>query len=312
MNTILPSIAGRVEAPRASGHGLTRGMRLRRALGGLALAILIFGLGYLLLRPTLLRWGATDAEAAAAMPGDLAGHGWTRAITIEASPDQIWPWLVQWGQGRGGWYSYDWLENLLGFNIHTADRILPEHQTLAVGDPICLADGVCFMSVHLIDPERHLVFQGRDPNDVPFWTFALQLAPIEGGRTRLILRESFAPGALPDAALYALEVADVVMEQKTLATLKILAEGGTPAPYVTVVEITAWLSALVCGLGAGLLTLSQPSWRRPLLVGVAAVVVLLALTFLFPPLWLRAGLAATLVAGLFWSQNPAGVGAALC
>ena len=308
MNTLLNPAAGRVAVQDASDAALTLGARLRRALGGFALALLVVAVGYLMLRPALLRWGATDAEVAAALPGDLAGQRWTRAVTIDATPAEIWPWLVQWGQGRGGWYSYDWLENLLGFDIHSADRILPEHQNPAVGDPICLAQGVCFMSVYVIDPERQFILQGRGPDDVPFWTFALSLTPVDAGRTRLVLRESFGPGALPDAALYALEVADVVMEQKTLATLKLLAEGGAQSPLVTALEIAAWLGALLCGLFAGWLCLTRARWQRPLLIGLGAVVVLLALTFVFPPLWARAALVAALIAGLLWSRGPAEVG----
>ena len=72
------------------------------------------------------------------MPGDeLVAHpvlGYTRAITINAPADRVWPWLVQMGQGRGGLYSFDGLENLVGCDIHSTDRILPAAQQLAVGD----------------------------------------------------------------------------------------------------------------------------------------------------------------------------------
>lgn len=108
---------------------------------------------------------------------------------------------------------------------------------------------------------------------------------------------SFAPGALPDAALYSLEIADVVMEQKTLDTLKLLAEGGAPSPLTTAAEIGVWLFALACGSVAGLLCLRRADWRRPLALGLAAVGVLVVLTFLYPPLWLRALLDLALAAG---------------
>lgn len=91
-----------------------------------------------LLRHRYNRWGAEAGELTRPLPGDeLVPHpklGYTRAITIEAAPDQVWPWLVQIGQGRGGFYSYDGLENLVGCDIHSVDRVLPEHQDLAVGD----------------------------------------------------------------------------------------------------------------------------------------------------------------------------------
>ena len=82
------------------------------------------------LKPWHMRWGATDEEAHGAMPGDdlIAGAGpATRAITIRAAPENVWPWLVQLGYGKAGWYSYDWIDN--DFKP-SADQIMPEYQTL--------------------------------------------------------------------------------------------------------------------------------------------------------------------------------------
>jgi len=91
-----------------------------------------------LLRGRYNRWGATTSEVTAPMPGDeLVPHprlGYTRAITVNASPETVWQWLVQIGQGRGGLYSFDGLENLARCNIHSVDRIVGEHQQLSVGD----------------------------------------------------------------------------------------------------------------------------------------------------------------------------------
>jgi hypothetical protein len=82
------------------------------------------------------KWGATDAEIHRSLPGDdLVPHskwGWTHAITICASAAEVWPWLMQMGQDRGGLYSYEWLENRVGCDIHNADRIIPEFQHLEV------------------------------------------------------------------------------------------------------------------------------------------------------------------------------------
>lgn len=112
-------------------------MRPRYAMGataiGSAAAAYIF-----LARPRLLRWGATDQEVDGLLPGDdlipNADVTATRAITISASADQVWPWIAQLGQGRGGFYSCDFLENLIGADIHSADRIVPELQGIDVGD----------------------------------------------------------------------------------------------------------------------------------------------------------------------------------
>jgi hypothetical protein len=263
--------------------------RIRRLLGGLGTGMLALALGYMAIRPIHLRWGATDAEVARAMPGDLAIIGWTRAATIKATPEQIWPWLAQWGQGRGGWYSYDWLENLFGMDIHTADRILPEQQRPAIGDPICLSPSFC-SQVFIVEPGHFFGWQATPPGGPTVWTFILGLYPLDATHTRLVMRESFDRAAMPLAALAALEMPDAVMELKTLHTLKVRAEGATEPAITTALEILLWLAALTPGLAAGTLMLTREGWRPPLALGLASVAALLALTFLFPPLWLRAAL----------------------
>ncbi len=151
------------------------------------------------------RWGATDAEIAATVPGDeLVPHprlGYTRAITIEAPPERVWPWLAQIGQGRGGLYSFDGLENLAGCNIHSADRILPHLQQLEVGDLIRLGPpGYPCFRVDQFESGASLVLVAADPRpphatarpDAPagFATWQWQLRPTPDGReTRLICRQ---------------------------------------------------------------------------------------------------------------------------
>ena len=111
---------------------------LAGTLVGLVIAVLAFIVYRFAIRPWHLRWGATDEESARAMPGDELlpdARPATRAITVAAPPEAIWPWLVQLGYGRAGWYSYDWIDN--DFK-RSADRILPEHQHLDVGDEILM------------------------------------------------------------------------------------------------------------------------------------------------------------------------------
>lgn len=274
----------------------TKNQRFSIGTGSLLLVLI---LGYLAINPWLLRWGATNEEVSRAMPGDLDHIGWTRGITINATPEEVWPWLVQWGQGRGGWYSYDWLENLFGFDIHTADRILPEHQNLKVGDPICMARDFCTSHVTVIEPNQWLSWQAKDENGSPVWTFTFGLFPLDDSHTRLIVRESFRSAVVPPAAVFLLEIPDVVMEQKALHTVKNRAEGIRESTLVTPLEILVWLAALVIGSIAGLLFVSRGDWKL-LLLGLISVLVLLMLTFLFPPLWLRVVLDLGLLGGLVW------------
>jgi hypothetical protein len=274
----------------------------KRFFTGMGIMLLVLILAYLTINPWLLRWGATNEEVSRAMPGDLDHIGWTRGITINATPEQIWPWLVQWGQGRGGWYSYDWLENLFGFDIHTADRILPEYQDLATGDPICMARGFCTSHVAVLEPNQWLSWQAKDDNGDPVWTFTFGLFPLDDSHTRLVVRESFRSDVVPPAAVFVLEIPDVVMEQKALHTVKNRVEGIQESAFVTPLEILVWVAALVIGSIAGLLFVNRGDWKL-LLLGITSVLVLLVLTFLFPPLWLRVILDLGLLGGLLWSTR---------
>jgi hypothetical protein len=139
------------------------------ALGGLLPAAgVLYGV---VARPRINQWGATDQEHQATWPGDrlLAqpGYVWTNAITIQQPAEQVWPWLAQLGQGRGGLYSYDWLENLVGCDIHSADRILPQYQQpLRVGDRVIrMARYAPANPVALFEPGRALVLGGVNDSD---------------------------------------------------------------------------------------------------------------------------------------------------
>ena len=124
------------------------------AIGSIAAAYI------LLVRPRLLRWGATEEETEEPLPGDdLIAHPHlvaTRAIAIHAPSADVWPWIAQLGQGRGGFYSYDFLENLLGCHIHSADRVVPEWQQVSVGEQVKLAPEVS-LTVGVMERGRSLV-----------------------------------------------------------------------------------------------------------------------------------------------------------
>lgn len=143
------------------------------------------------------RRGASKAERSATMPGDQIvarpRTGYTMATTIRAAPSEIWPWLVQMGQGRGGFYTHEWIENLLAADIHNADRVVPAWQHLALGDAVRLTPDPYFgqrgqvMTVADIQPERALVFRQTLPNGSPA-TWAFLLLPKADGTTRVVMR----------------------------------------------------------------------------------------------------------------------------
>ena len=154
------------------------------------------------LRPWYLRWGATDEEVKQSIPGDeeitQANYQSTRAITINAQAASIWPWLVQMGQGRGGFYTYTWLENLVGLHISNVDQTLAEFQHLKVGDVIPLEPEGSGYRVASIIPNQllALVIRATDSGMMGMvmkegkgastWVFLLR--ELDSEHTRLIVR----------------------------------------------------------------------------------------------------------------------------
>jgi len=144
----------------------------------LAISLVYFGI----VRPWHMRWGATDTEMTQPLPGDpylpVNAVVSTRAITINAPADKIWPWIAQIGQAHAGWYSYDWIENLLAAKMQNRDVIIPEFQNPKVRDRVSFQQDGPTTEVSLVDPGRALVLEG--------WT--LYLEPIDAQTTRLIVR----------------------------------------------------------------------------------------------------------------------------
>jgi hypothetical protein len=146
-----------------------------------------------------LRWGATDDEVEMVLPGDeivpRANLTATRAVTVRAGAHHgVWPWIAQLGQGRGGFYSYDFVENLIGCDIHSANRIVPEWQRIEVGAQVNLHPEVGLIAA-LVEPGRTLVLRGGVPTGSappPYdftWAFVLRDQP--DGTTRLVVRERY-------------------------------------------------------------------------------------------------------------------------
>jgi hypothetical protein len=151
---------------------------------------LVMGVYLFWARPYQPRWGATDEEVKRPMPGDGLNpdpkYLATRAITIEAVPEEIWPWLIQMGYKRAGFYSYDLIENIGSpSGLHSALSIVQEFQHPEVGDelPISPAGGLVF---YAIEPNRYLIWSGG-----PGWGYTWALYPIDNNHTRLMSRARF-------------------------------------------------------------------------------------------------------------------------
>jgi hypothetical protein len=190
----------------------------------IGVAAVAFGGLYLrLLRTPILTWGATVGEAAARLPGDelleAADGVATRAIEVEAPPAAVWPWIAQLGPApRGGAYTYDWVENLLGLDMHSVDRVLPDFQHPEAGDTI--GYGPNRMRLERVEPEQVLAWRSEDGNWV--WTFVLE---ARNGSTRLISRNRFRlPTLAARLGMIPMEPASLVMERKMLRGIKERAE----------------------------------------------------------------------------------------
>jgi len=139
-------------------------------------------------------WGATPEERKKALPGDeIVPHprgGYTQAITIDKPCDQVWPWVAQVGQDLGGYYSYEFLENLVGCDIHSADRIVPEYQRTDTSRGLIMYPSAPAIPVHSIQPGKYIVYGGQmDPNTPVSWLFYLD--ECSENKTRLISRWLF-------------------------------------------------------------------------------------------------------------------------
>ncbi|MFY9781227.1 MAG: hypothetical protein WAJ85_12060 [Candidatus Baltobacteraceae bacterium] len=210
------------------------------AAAALGLATSAYGL---VVRPKLLTWGSDPRDLDREWPGDAltpTPHSVaTRAIEIDAPAADVWPWILQVGQDRGGFYSYTWLENLFGAQITNSESLLPDYEKRKVGDTVWLAarkayGGRARMLIAQLEAPRSMVLVY--PNDADafigegravYGTWAFILDPLDEGRTRLVMRtragewDSNARRLL-DFAFW--EPAHFVMETRMMRTIKALAE----------------------------------------------------------------------------------------
>ncbi|MFC2054563.1 hypothetical protein ACFLV7_09770 [Chloroflexota bacterium] len=273
--------------------------RLIAALGLLAVVMV----GYLFVaRPYQLNWGATEQEISAPMPGDefdtAPDFFATRAITIQDTPQEIWPWLIQMGYNRAGFYGYDVLENLGSERgLHSLEHILPEFQNFQVGDVIPIS-AVVAMEFYAIEPGQYLIWSGSDGTDSFLWS----LQPVDATHTRLISRIRWSYDWTQPQSLgldLFTEFTDHIAVHKILMGVKGRVEGSIEPMAQQNVEFTLFvISAFVffaslilllvrplngsrwlAGLGAGLVWLI--TWYAPIALLLSIVITVLAILALY-------------------------------
>jgi hypothetical protein len=238
--------AGRISATI---QAMARSACTRSYLGGRLLGVTVLAVYAALLRPRMMRWGATQAEVDGVRAGeDLipgARRGATMATTIDAAPATVWPWLVQMGCDRAGFYSWDRLDN---GGRASAERIHPEWQALAEGDRVlCVPDGSVWFDVVVVESERTLVLRSSlalarvrhfDPDGPPprafnDSTWGFHLSPTEAGATRLVVRgvARGRPDALTRLANWLFwDPAHWVMQTRQFAGLRRRAQAASELP----------------------------------------------------------------------------------
>lgn len=272
--------------------------------GALVFTLIVFGL---VAPPWMRQWGATQDEQSRPMVGDsillfsTPAAPETRAIDVNAPASVTWEWLRRVGQGRGGFYSYDWLENLFGDDIHNRRDLFPA-PPVVVGDTIKLAQdaypgsrpGLTALPVAAVNPGRFFVLKG-------WGTFAVE--SIGPKTSRIIIRERPAvPTSAMDAVVRNLvwEPAHFVMERQMLRGARDRAEGVPEAGFGAALATLGFLAAAI-----GAVTLLVWRGRRSWLVAPAAVAILVFAS--------TGGLRATLagfvalcIPGLVWAYLPRG------
>jgi hypothetical protein len=237
-----------------------------------------------LLLPRLNQGGATTDEIASSQPGDeIVATDWfqnTLALTIQAPPNRVWPWIAQLGQERAGFYSYDFLEGLFPCQIHNRDQIFPQWQGRQIGDFMSACAGVGGWRIAVFQPDRALVV--RDDHSTP-WSLAFTLTPAGSNGTRLITRMRY-----PDPGNLAMRLADWViiqpihtyMQRGILFGTRTRAEGRRPT--ASLIEGLIWYGVLALFTTVGIFLLWRRRWGAFLLVYFSADLVLTLYLWLRP------------------------------
>jgi protein-S-isoprenylcysteine O-methyltransferase Ste14 len=283
---------------------MSKSTKIVRLVAGTLLVLVIASASLALLRSWTLTWGATEAEVARTLPGDelvaRTPSDPTHAATIDAPPEEVWPWIAQMGDDRGGFYSYTFIENLMTGEdrYHNANRILPQFQNPQPGDGIIFDS----LKVYDVEPGKWLLAVQSSASGGSDWVWLWHLEPVGSNQTRLLVRNALHLSGISGNSLLSkvMSLGAYVMEWRMIEGIKLRAEGRTEPAGIEAVEIVLWVAALVAGLGAARLFLTRPAWQVPLLLGLAALFTLVWFTVWLPSIWLRLLFDIALLALLWW------------
>ncbi len=264
-----------------------------------AFGLLLLGF-FAFVRPWYASWGADAAVAQAYLPGDaLLWRGApreTRAISIRAPAEAVWPWVAQIGQDRAGFYSYEILENLAGCEMKNLDFLVPARQRWEVGDKLWMfppekLGGIGYAPLAIYEPGHALVFltrrTGTPLSEPPDGTWAFVVEPIDAATSRLVVRGRARGhlgllGAAFDRGIF--EPVHFVMERKMLEGIKARAEGRHVSEAADDTQVVLWVVTFAAFVAAGALALAGRRFRRRIGCFLAAGLVFQLLTLGQPSL----------------------------
>ena len=261
-----------------------------------AILVLVVTIYLTVVKPWYMRWGATDEEVVRTMPGDeiVADPTFnsTRAVTIDGTPDEIWPWLVQMGYGRAGFYGYDLIENLGSESgLESAQEVVPELQKFEVGDDMPISV-IATYKIQAMEAGRHLIWADENGG-----AFTWGLYPLNDYQTRLVLRFRFQHRWFDWIFT---DWADQIAVRKMLLGVKDRVEGRVEPMTLQNAEITLWAVAALELMAAIFLIFKLRQWWRGWLLGLAAAGILLITLYAFLPLWVGILLEMSLLVGLIF------------
>jgi hypothetical protein len=285
------------------------GAKIVRVIVGILFVVALVVAAFVLLSRWTPTWGATEAEVTRALPGDeliqRVPSDSTQAMTIDAPPEEVWPWIAQIGDDRGGFYSYTFIENpaqemMMGGEpvYHNANGILPQYQNPQPGEGMIMDS----LRVYDVEPDKWLLAAQRSEAGAFEWVWLWHVEPAGTNQTRLLVRSAMrlALGPSNSAVSTVMGLGAFVMGWRMMEGIKLRAEGGTEPAGIEIIEILLWVAALVAGLGAGVLFVTRRAWQAPFLLGLAALFALIWFTFWLPSIWLRLVVDVALFALLWW------------
>ncbi len=264
--------------------------------------VIAVALGFVMVWTLIPSWGASQEDIDLAMPGDdilPSPHLiWNHNMVIQATPEEIYPWLIQIGDSRGGFYSFTFIQNAfqlagkMEYRYSNADRIHPEWQNPPEGQGI-ISD---WMVIQAYQPNEYVRAISTPKYFGMLWTWLWYLQPIDQATTRLIVRHRvFVPPDLPKNVMIGVLNAGYVMERSMMLGIRARVEGNVPPAYEELVQIILWLIAFACAVIA-VVRFGKPYGRYySLALGLISAAVVFVLTFVQPPMIVRIVLDAMLI-----------------